>query len=136
MKKIILLLGSLIAIIGMIVGLYLWNKPHKSIEGETTQLVAAIELTKAFEENETQANQQFLNKALTVAGVVQEVGKNQDNAQLILLKGSDDLSGVQCTMKSPQETIKVGDSVLISGFCNGFTVVVLLNDCVIKNNKE
>lgn len=136
MRKIILLLGSLIAIIGIIVGLYLWNKPHKSIEDETTQLVTAIEVSKAFEVNEAQANQQFLNKALTVAGVVQEVGKNQDNAQLVLLKGSDELSGVQCTMKIPQESIKVGDSVLISGFCNGYTVVVLLNDCVVINKKE
>jgi hypothetical protein len=126
------LFGGIAAVVVAVV--LVWNKPHKTVENEPGLRITAEVLAKAFEENEQNANDTYLNKILEVGGTISEVTKNQDGRTVLLLGVEDPLSGVQCTMKDDKATYESGQRVTVKGFCNGYTTVVLLNDCVgIKN---
>ena len=135
MKKkgvILALLGGLVAVAVAIV--LVWNKPHKTVDNKDGVSITAEALTKAFEENEQQANTTYLSSILEVEGIISEITRNQDGRTVLLLGVEDPLSGVQWTMKDDDATYEIGQKVTIKGFCNGYTTVVLLNDCV--NVKE
>lgn len=131
MKSKILIVSVSVLLLAGLCGVYLLNKPHRSIDGLSTIKVTAEILTQAFEIDEANANNLYLNRALTVTGVASEVDQNEQKQQVVLLKGPDDLSGVFCTLKEKNNALKVGDFIKISGFCNGYTTVVILDDCKI-----
>ncbi len=131
MKRVLLFL-LLIVVIAVAVGAYLWNKPHKTVEEQEAIAMQAEDIFKAYTTNEQQANTRYLNQVLDVTGVVSEVGKNQDGKTVITLGVSDPLSGVQCTMRENNIKAEVGKTITVKGFCNGYTLVVLLSDCIIK----
>jgi hypothetical protein len=120
-------LGALIAIVASVA--VVWNKPPATVDDEKGLKITAKELCSAFENNEQQANTNYLNKVLTVTGRIAEVTKNQDGQTVVLLESSDPLSGVQCTMKE-EGNFTAGKTATIKGFCNGYTLVVLLAGCV------
>ncbi|MFA6057612.1 MAG: hypothetical protein WC756_05410 [Taibaiella sp.] len=132
MKKIVLII--LILVVGGVgAGLYIWNKAPATVADSASSAISADELAAAFTTNEQQANGKFLNKVLDVSGTIVEVTKNQDGKTVITLGvASDPLSGVQCTMRDSDIKAEVGKSITIKGFCNGYTLVVLLSDCIIK----
>jgi len=130
MKKILIILLILVAA-GAGAGVYLWNKPHEKAEDRKAMTVTAVTLSDAFTESEQKANSIYLNQVLAVSGTVSEVSKNQDGKTVIVLAGSDPLSGVQCTMRDDGIKAAAGDKMTIKGFCNGYTLVVLLSDCIV-----
>ncbi len=93
--------------------------------------VSAVELSGAFEADEAGANLKYLNQPLTVSGIVGEVADNASGDMVIFIRGHDELSGVQCTLREGAAGRRpaVGDPVIISGFCNGYTTAVILDDC-------
>lgn len=129
-KKVILLVLLLAIIGGGITGYLLWNKPHPKVEDQQATVVAAQALYTAFTTNEQQANQSYLNKVLEVTGTANEVSRNQDGKTVAVLGTDDPLGGIQCTFRDAT-TITQGQTVTVKGFCNGYTMVVLLNDCVL-----
>lgn len=131
MKKVIIYLLLLCLLVAVGTGVYLWNKPHRNIEDVKTASVAAAVLSGAFEADEAAANRQYLNQPLTVNGVVAEIEENASGQLVVFIKGHSDFSGVQCTMQDGEKADKPasGDKVSISGFCNGYTTVVILDDC-------
>lgn len=121
---------SLAVIIGVAAGiLYLWNKPHRSIDDLQSRPVSAGLITSLFEKEEAFANKEYLNKALLVAGVVKDVSMNDNSQLVVLLEGSDEFTGVQCVFKNKPRAIHKGDTIRVAGFCNGYTTAVILDDC-------
>ncbi|WP_437917975.1 OB-fold protein [Sphingobacterium sp. LRF_L2] len=110
-----------------------WNKPHRKIENFETTQVNAVSIARLFEEDEQTANKKYLNKPLTVEGEVKDISYNDDGKQVILLQGETTLLGVQCTLIDSNEHVHVGDKVTISGFCSGYTLVVVLSQCKFLN---
>lgn len=132
MKKVLLIILILVAG-GVGIGLYMWNKAPAKVEDSKSSAISADDLAIAFTTNEQQANARYLNKVLDVSGTIAEVTKNQDGKTVITLGvASDPLSGVQCTMRDNDVKAEVGKSITIKGFCNGYTLVVLLSDCIVK----
>lgn len=132
MKKILLII-LVLAAAGISAGVYLWNKAPAKVEDSKSFAINADDLAIAFTGNEQQANSKYLNKVLDVSGVITEVSKNQDGKTVIMLGiASDPLSGIQCTMRDNDVKAEIGKSITIKGFCNGYTLVVLLSDCIIK----
>lgn len=130
--KIILFIILAGALIGGAVGLYMWNKPHEQIENVKGIEITVSELAAAFSENEAQANEKFLNQAITVNGTVTETQKNQDGGLVIILAGDDPMATVQCTMRDKDVTADVGDQVTVKGKCTGSSLFgVLLSGCVL-----
>jgi Flp pilus assembly protein TadG len=132
MKKVLFIILILVAV-GVGAGLYMWNKAPDKVEDSASSAISADDLAVAFTTNEQQANAKYLNKVLDVSGTIVEVTKNQDGKTVITLGvASDPLSGVQCTMRENNVKAEAGKSITIKGFCNGYTLVVLLSDCIIK----
>lgn len=129
MKKIGFLLLIAVVIAGGIF-IYLWNKPPETVDGKKAIALTSVNLSRVFQDNEKTGNDMYLNKVIAVSGTIAEVSKNQDGKTVLLLSGDDPLSGVQCTMRDNKGNFEVGKPVTVKGFCNGYTVVVLLSDCV------
>lgn len=128
-KKTVLIVILVLAVAAIAAVAFVWNKPHETVDNKKGTAVTAEMLANAFIQNEQQANATYLNQVLEVTGTAEEVSTNQDGKTVILLKADDPLSGVQCTM-SESQNVKQGDQLTIKGFCNGYTTVVLLSDCV------
>lgn len=134
MRKIAAIIVILLLIAGGI-GYYVWNKPPAKVEDKKSTPVIATDLASAFTTDEAAANKKYLNQVLEVSGIVAESSRNQDGKTVILLESGDPLSGVQCTMRDDNVAIGNGSTVKITGFCNGYTMVVLLSDCIIQHNQ-
>ena len=128
-KKTLLFVFLVVVLVGGAVVYYMLHKPHATVDNKKGLAITSEVLSAAFTADEKSANTTYLNQILEVTGVIDELNQNQDKKQVVLLHSEDPLSGVQCTMKQTA-ILKVGDKVTIKGFCNGYTTVVLLSDCI------
>ncbi|WP_207491860.1 OB-fold protein [Aridibaculum aurantiacum] len=118
-------------IAGSAVAYFMWNKPRRNIENEKGIAVTATQLVKDFQENETAANEKYLDKAIEVTGTVTEVSQNQDGNTTIMLASGDDFAGVYTTLKEPATNVSIGNNVTIKGKCNGMLSDVRLSEAVL-----
>src|ERR1051325_1680201 len=104
-KRVILYVLLAGVLIGVGVGLYLWNKPHRRAEDEKGIPVTAEALFREFSANEPAANAKYLNKLLEVTGKVTSADTNQDGQLALVMEAGDPMFGVMCTMR--ERKIKV-----------------------------
>ena len=110
---------------------YLKNKPHRDVTKEQAIQVTAQQIFDDFMNNEAQANQKYLNKAIQVTGEVAEAKKNQDNKTVVLLRTSDPIFGVNCTFKEEPGELQAGNTITFKGICTGFLSDVVINEGVL-----
>ncbi len=127
--------GLLLALIGGAVGFYLWNKPHENMDKAKTDVeISAGELFTAFAENEAQANEDYLDKVIAVAGKVREVSKSPEGIVKVTLDSGDEMFGVICQLdelSDHQRTeFQPGESVTFKGKCTGMLMDVVMVRCV------
>lgn len=128
MKKLVVLVLVLLAAGGGI-AYYIYHKPHDTVEQHKGTRIDAHSLTEAFSANEEQATRFYLNKVLIVKGRPAEITKNDDGYPVVFFS-EDGLYGVQATLRDTQLLIGPDSIITLRGFCNGYTTVVLLSDCV------
>jgi hypothetical protein len=109
-----------IAIIAMVSGYMMWNKPHKNVKDSNAIKITAIDLYKIFITDSIKARSKYLNAIVLVSGEVEKVFRNQQNQQVILLKTNTRGSSVNCTLEENINNIKTGDSILVKGICSGY----------------
>ena len=122
--------------VGGVVGYKLWNKPFKDpLDGDAIK-VTAVQLFNDFSSNEALAQKKYVPeklgaKKVEVTGEIKETGKNEDGEVFYTLKTSDDMFGVKCIMDKGEEVAnaKVGDSITVRGFCDGYNMDVIVNRC-------
>ena len=133
MLKRLLIIVFIGAIVGAIIGIYMWNKPHKKVENESGIQVSATALCKAFSDDKAKASTLYLNKALEVTGEVSGIDVNQDGGKMVLLKTDDPILAVQCTFRDKDIAVTKGKTVKIKGYYSDFSDItgVLLTDCVL-----
>lgn len=132
--KIALFVVFFVALAGILIALYLFNMQHKDLQkAKPDYVISAVELQKAFEENETSAASAYVNKVLEVTGIIGSVKTGENNVLSIVLKTGSDLSTVICTFPSETDPAKFtpGNKITVRGDCSGFLMDVLLNNCVI-----
>jgi hypothetical protein len=136
-KRSVLLIAILVILaIGGVVGYKMWNKPFKDpLEGDAIK-VTAIQLFNDFSTNEAVAQKKYVpeklgDKKVQVTGEVTEIGKNNDGETFYALKTSDEMFVVKCIMDKGEEiaNAKVGDSITVRGFCDGYNMDVIVNRC-------
>jgi uncharacterized secreted protein with C-terminal beta-propeller domain len=131
------LIGVLLVIAVILISFwYIFNKPHRSVEGEVSIPVTASEIFSAYNSNESKANALYLDKTISVSGEIAEIKKNQDNKMVLVLKSGDPIFGVACTLKEPTDTLKTGNQVTVKGICSGFASDVVLRDCIIAGSEH
>ena len=129
--RVILIVVLLLLLGGAAIGYMVWNKPHPKAEDQQAMTVNADVLYTTFSTDEQKANATYLNHVLEVSGTVSELVKNQDGKTVATLATEDPMGGIQCTFRD-EVSVKTGDVIKVKGFCNGYTLSVLLNDCVLE----
>jgi tRNA_anti-like len=131
--KWVLLSIVVIGTTGGIVAYKMWTKPHRNVEEIKAITVVATKLATDYENNEPEANSDYLDKVLEVTGVINEISKNQKGETVITLKGTG-MGGIICTLEgaTPAET-KPGATVVLRGICTGYLTDVVLVRCVVEN---
>lgn len=140
MKKKILFIFLSLTITGISAGVYLYNKPHKSIINQTPIFVVASNtLVAEFEENEKIANSKYLGKVIEVNGLVSEKTTNKKGIVNISLVGKE-LSNILCEFDPRHQLntgrLKEGDQVSIKGICTGILMDVVMVDCVVSEKSK
>lgn len=139
MKKILRTVFGLLAVLLLVVlGLWLFlnYSPQESTAQKTADLeIQATELYAAFSADETAANQQYIGKILQVRGSVGEKLIDENQAPVLILRESDAMAGVMCTLRKDQlarfETLQLGDQLAVKAKCNGMLMDVVLDEGVI-----
>jgi hypothetical protein len=134
MRKILIILICLVVVVGAGYWYYAFvymKNNHRSVENEKAVTVSATDLLKAYQTNEPKANTDYLNKAVSVNGVVQETTINQDGQTAVLLKTEDAFAGVFCTLTIKDTTIATNSIVTIKGICIGYSGDVKLKDAIL-----
>ena len=122
------------------VTLYVFTKaPTEATKLKPDVIIDATEFFNTYEEDEEAANKIYLDKLVQVEGVVAEVFANNTGELNIILKEEGDFAGVSCSfIPAEQEKItklETGDLVKVKGFCSGMLMDVVLNRCVLVEEK-
>jgi hypothetical protein len=112
-------------LIGGGIGLYMFNKPHRDVQGARTDYtLTASQLVSEYLEDNVAANQKYLSadgdsKVLEIAGEVWRISENFNGQKVVLLKGRQDKAGVSATFTSETnknlDGIQPGQMVRIKG---------------------
>lgn len=142
MKKSVKILLYL-AITGIVIGgatvYYVFNKPHRDVEGETPAFVmTAQELFDEYNENEDAGNLKFGAKVIQVNGQIVDIAKGVGEVSIVL---NDEMEGVNCALdsmtivknKAEIDALNIGDDITLKGKCDGFDMImgVVLTQCFI-----
>lgn len=137
MKKVIVgILGGVSVVV--LIGLYMYNKPHKNMSKVTPDYVLTTqELSINFGSDEKSANELYLGKIIEVRGEVLSDRISSSNQRIIMLKG-DEFINVQCSFPNQyniEKPLENGEAISIKGACTGMLLDVIMNDCVIVKKK-
>lgn len=94
--------------------------------------ITAVDLLKAFQQDETAANAKYVDKILIVAGTVTEIQTDSSDQATVYLQTNDLLAAVTCSFYQHDEAvkkIKAGSPARIKGICTGMLTDVVLNKC-------
>jgi hypothetical protein len=132
-KKIVLITILTLFIAGVIVGVAMYNKPHRNIQKAKTDFtVSATELLKAFNDNNTLAEKTYFGKVILVNGEIKSITHTGTNTSLII-SGKDDFFGVNCSFNVAENQkineLKEGLTIKVKGECKGYLDDVILVDC-------
>lgn len=131
----------LFAIIGLglllIIGATLFfNAPKASVASISADYtLSSTELFQEYNENQSVADQKFINKVIEVSGTIFEKSTDQQGATVFILNADENAGGVLCTMTlddTPKVANKnVGDPITLKGQCSGMLMEVVLNRCTL-----
>ncbi len=133
MKKWIIAGLALALIIGVAIGLYMYNKPLESMSGQEAEVtISAADLFQAFDTDEQKANTTFLGKVIEVSGTIESISTGDDTSTNILLNAGDVMGGVICRMDlSSKDVFQEGQQIALRGECTGKLLDVELARCVL-----
>jgi hypothetical protein len=115
--------------------LFVWNKPEQNIKKSPAIAITANNLFLNYSSDEKNANLKFIDKIIEVTGEVNEVTKNNEGLDVVLMKTDDPMFGVNCTMEEKNTAIKSGTTVTLKGICTGYLTDVVLIRCYLIINK-
>lgn len=114
--------------------LYVFKESDSNVASRKADVeISARDLVARFEENESLANSNFLDKVILVKGNIESV--NEDSLGIsVYLKNSDDIAGVICSFSKGDVDLKriiPGHTINVKGLCTGYLMDVVLNKCAI-----
>ena len=114
-------------------GLYQYTrKPPDTRKIKPKAALTASQLVQEFKTDEAKAGAKYIDKVITVSGVISSVEKKADQAT-VSLRTEDPLSNVVCSFYSDElkslEGFSEGKNIRIKGNCTGMLSDVILNKC-------
>ena len=144
-----LIAGSVLAIAGIVVVLYMFNMPHRNVtKAKTDYSLSATQLVQEYLTNQEAANEKYLSadgnsKILVITGTIADISEDFGGNRVILLKEDGDNAGVNCTMDPSSETgnLLPGQQITVKGVIRagaGYNsdmemyINAILEKCIIK----
>lgn len=104
-------------------------------KAEADMTLESTALFSAFEANEAEANEKYLDKVIKISGTVKEVNTDEEGNISLTLESGNELFGVICQMdnltKQEKTDFKIGEQVTLKGICTGMLMDVVLVRCVV-----
>jgi hypothetical protein len=123
----------ILAFAGAGYGWYQYQKAPPDIRAQKAGIeISAVELLKAFQQNETAGIAKYVDKILIVAGTVTDIQTDSSGQATVSLQTGDLLAAVTCSFYQNDEgvkKVKAGSLVRIKGVCTGMLTDVVLNKC-------
>lgn len=99
--------------------------------------LTALELTSSFDNNEMLSDKRYLNKLISVSGVIRTINKNETGEYTIALGSSaQKLPYVSCKLDNLNDgrlsRMHPGDSTTVMGVCAGALNDVVMLHCMIE----
>ena len=131
MKTLIKILAVL-AIVLLIAYLIVVNLPQANIKGkDAVETISAVELYGAYSKNEKRANRIYTGKVVQIAGEIDEIYSDENDAPVVVLRSpAGDLVSVVTLEPSENQKIasyKEGDQLTVKALCSGKLMEVTLN---------
>lgn len=114
-----------ILLISLLYGLYMFNMPHRNVQGSKTDIqISVADLVKEYLTDQEAANAKYLSsdgdsKILEVTGTVNRIAEDYQQIKLVILKEEGAKAGIRCSFTpETQEAVKAlapGASVTIKG---------------------
>ncbi|MEJ7912126.1 MAG: hypothetical protein WKF70_03145 [Chitinophagaceae bacterium] len=145
MKRTIVIIVLVLAVIGGWFGYREWNRAHPNLLNKTADEQAhASALIAAFQKDTASASKQYIDKIIWVTGVIKKID-DEENPVVLFLGTISEMSSVQCSMDSANKAayneLTVGTTVSLKGTCSGYQfdellgTDVQLSRCVIETKK-
>ena len=135
MKKIILsvLVLALIGAAGTYYYAFVYSKNRKfDMVNAEAMAIEANTLVKAFQDNEAEANKNYLDKVLLISGTVSATDQTQAGERTVTLSSDDPFAGVMVTLDSTEAAmVNVNDKLKVKGFCKGFLSDVVITSAIV-----
>ncbi len=124
---------------GVLMAIILVRYTFRSAEVSVASLEAnfrlsAEALVAEFENDESKANETYVNKVIAVCGVIAKLD-TMGHSLNVTLRQPDDVSGVICGFSDPKispKQFRMGDTICIKGSCNGYLLDVVLIQCALE----
>lgn len=117
--KILILTSFLIAVI-VLIGLVMWNKPHRDVEDANTIKTTPDDLYNEFVKDSAQAKTKFINKVVSVSGEIAETFANEQYQTVVQIKTSTPNVFINCTFEQKEVSVKKGMTIAVKGICDGY----------------
>jgi len=119
---------------GATYGWYLYNKkPADTRQQAALAAIRAIDLVKIYQQDETAANRQYVDKLIIVSGKIAGTQIDGDGHATVFLDTGDPLAAVTCSFYNEEvdavKKIPTGSPIRIKGICTGMLTDVILNKC-------
>jgi RecJ-like exonuclease len=125
----------LVAVLGLLVSLYYYNKPHVDVRASEAAYVLTVQnLIDEYRNNENESDKKYSENVIQVKGTVFEISVLKGNS-VITLKDEGLESSIICHML-PEDNkralqLKMGDEINIKGICTGYLMDVIMVRCTL-----
>lgn len=117
-----------------------YRKPADISTVEPAAQINVAAIVKLYQNDETKANQQYLNKTIQVEGSITQIINQQDTLINVFLGDTNSVNKVSCLLDKKHfnaiQKYTVGQPITIKGICTGFLIDVELNRCVIVQQNK
>lgn len=137
--KITLTIVFLVAVAGIVTALYLYNlKPKDLLNAKPDYSMTAIDLMNAFEDDEVASSAKYVKKVVEISGEIIDIEEVKNKSWNISLRTGNDFSKVLCTFPIVTDPgiFNPGREITIRGECSGFLMDVLLNNCIVVEERK
>lgn len=110
------------------------------VTAETTKNLRVEELIKLFQDNEDEANLNYVDKVIEVEGTIKDISTINDRYTILLKSELFTKHFIMCDM-SPSSVkginkLIIGDTITLKGICKGYLLDVIMLNCIPINEKS
>ncbi len=107
---------------------------------EAVLVVSAKELIAAYDANEVKADTQYKGKLLEVTGIVNDISVVMGTTTVTVGTGAAFEWGISCSFQDSEKEkiaeLNKGDSITVSGKCDGKSLSVSMRKCILANTEK